>query len=49
MFRVRRTAIIGPLVLLAVLFAGRPAFAQMDFSGEWQPIFYEDFTGSGTP
>jgi hypothetical protein len=28
--------------MLAILFAGRPAFAQMDFSGEWQPIFYED-------
>src|SRR5246127_3079862 len=42
MFRVQRPAIIVPLFLLAVMFAGRPAFAQMDFSGEWQPIFYED-------
>jgi len=42
MFRVRRTTIIAPLVLLAVMFAVRPASAQMDFSGEWQPIFYED-------
>src|SRR5438093_9736531 len=42
MFRLRRTAIIVPLCLLAVMFAVRPASAQMDFSGEWQPIFYED-------
>src|SRR5262245_10095259 len=42
MFRVPRIAIVLPLVPLAIMFAGHPAFAQMDFSGEWQPIFYED-------
>src|SRR5262245_13806563 len=42
MFRVPPAAITVCLVLGAVMFAGRPAFAQMDFSGEWQPIFYED-------
>ena len=46
MFRVRRSAIIAPLFLLVVMCAGRPAFAQMDFSGEWQPIFYEDQPGT---
>jgi hypothetical protein len=42
MFRVQRTAIVVPLFLIAAICFARPAFAQMDFSGEWQPIFYED-------
>src|SRR6476619_5513985 len=29
------------IVLIAAL-AGLPAFAQVDFSGEWAPRFYED-------
>lgn len=29
-------------VLLVMLLAGAPAFAQMDFSGEWAPRFHED-------
>src|SRR5205814_6578014 len=42
MFRLQRPAIMVPLLVLAVFFVACPAFAQMDFSGEWQPIFYED-------
>jgi hypothetical protein len=38
---VQRTAIIVSL-LLGLMFIAVPAFAQMDFSGEWNPIFYED-------
>ena len=29
-------------VLLTLVFAGIPAFAQTDFSGEWNPLFHED-------
>src|SRR2546429_468632 len=35
-------AAIVPLLLLGLMFIAVPAFAQMDFSGEWNPIFYED-------
>ena len=35
-------AAIVPLLLLGLMFIAVPAFAQMDFSGEWMPIFYED-------
>jgi hypothetical protein len=38
---VQRTAIIVSL-LLGLMLITVPAFAQMDFSGEWNPIFYED-------
>ena len=34
------------LVGLLVLLASRPAFAQMDFSGEWAPVQDEDNTGN---
>ena len=30
------------LVMLTMVFAGIPAFAQTDFSGEWNPLFHED-------
>ena len=30
------------LVLLGMVLSGIPAFAQVDFSGEWSPRFYED-------
>ena len=33
--------IIGPLLLPAMLVAA-PAFAQVDFSGEWAPLYHED-------
>ena len=33
-------------VQAAVLAAARPAFAQMDFSGEWAPVQDEDNTGN---
>ena len=35
-------AAMVPLLLLGLMFVAVPAFAQMDFSGEWAPIFYED-------
>jgi len=38
---IQRTAIIVSL-LLGLMFIAVPVFAQMDFSGEWNPIFYED-------
>ncbi|PYS51263.1 MAG: hypothetical protein DMG13_18985 [Acidobacteria bacterium] len=37
-----RAAIAGPLLLLAAMLVSIPAFAQIDFSGEWAPRFYED-------
>src|SRR5438445_2212471 len=37
-----RIGIMGPLVLLMTLILSIPAFAQVDFSGEWAPRFYED-------
>jgi hypothetical protein len=32
-------------VVLTMIFAGIPAFAQTDFSGEWNPLFHEDDPG----
>jgi len=29
-------------ILLVAALAGLPAFAHVDFSGEWAPRFYED-------
>jgi hypothetical protein len=43
----RRTLRIAPLVVLAVVSAGRPAFAQIDLSGEWSGTFYEDLPHRG--
>src|SRR5258706_15596860 len=34
------------LALLATFVAGTPAFAQMDFSGDWAPVQDEDNTGN---
>src|SRR5437016_14344030 len=31
-----------PLLLLLTTLASVPAFAQVDFSGGWPPLFYED-------
>ena len=42
MGKLNRAAIAAPLFLLALMLMSVPAFAQMDFSGEWNPIFYED-------
>ena len=39
----RRTALC---IVAFALFAGRPALAQMDFSGEWAPVQDEDNTGN---
>jgi hypothetical protein len=36
-----RTWIAGFLAVLCVLVA-RPAFAQIDFTGEWAPLYHED-------
>ena len=42
MHHANRAIVIGLLLLLVVLLASIPAFAQIDFSGEWAPRFYED-------
>ena len=39
---INRAARVVPLLMLALILVTAPAFAQMDFSGEWNPIFYED-------
>ena len=31
-----------PLCIVAVMLAAAPAFAQIDFSGEWAPLYHED-------
>jgi hypothetical protein len=36
-----RGCIIGVLAVLCVLSA-QPAFAQIDFTGEWAPLYHED-------
>lgn len=41
MFTVHRIRIAGLVVLLTTV-VGRPAFAQIDLSGVWAPIFHED-------
>src|SRR5262245_46829125 len=38
---IKRGGIISALALLA-LAAAAPAFAQIDFSGEWAPLYHED-------
>src|SRR5256885_429816 len=42
MHHANRAIVIGPLLLLVVLLASIPAFAQIDFTGEWAPRFFED-------
>ena len=42
MNNLNRNAIAGALLLLASVGLARPAFAQVDFSGEWAPRFHED-------
>src|SRR5437016_11170052 len=37
-----RRAFAGFFVLAAIVLVTVPAFAQIDFSGEWAPRFYED-------
>ena len=39
---VYRAGCVVLLVLLGMVLSGIPAFAQVDFSGEWSPRFYED-------
>jgi len=39
---VYRAGCVVSLVLLGMVLSGIPAFAQVDFSGEWSPRFYED-------
>ena len=40
--RLRQRHLIGLGALVAALLVSRPAAAQVDFSGEWGPRFYED-------
>jgi hypothetical protein len=37
-----RSIMFAGLLLVCVVAAGAPAFAQVDFTGEWAPRFYED-------
>jgi hypothetical protein len=37
-----KATIAGPLLLLAATLVSLPALAQVDFSGEWAPLFHED-------
>jgi hypothetical protein len=37
-----RSIMFAVLLLVCVFAAGAPAFAQVDFTGEWAPRFYED-------
>jgi hypothetical protein len=39
---IKRAKFAVPLLLLVMLPVSGPAFAQVDFSGEWAPRFYED-------
>jgi hypothetical protein len=39
----RRTTLVGALLLLATALCSVPAFAQVDFSGEWAVRYHEDF------
>src|SRR5689334_16877177 len=41
-----RMRLAGTLGLVLLLLGSRPAFAQMDFSGEWAPVQDEDNTGN---
>ena len=42
MQNVNRTTLAGFLLLLAMTLAGKPAYAQIDLSGEYAPQFHED-------
>jgi hypothetical protein len=46
MGQIRRAIITNGLVLLTTFLIARPAFAQMEFSGEWAPVQDEDNTGN---
>src|SRR5258706_5192267 len=37
-----RAELVGSLLLVALVAFSVPVFAQVDFSGEWAPRFYED-------
>src|SRR5215813_12004616 len=41
-----RLRVVSTLGLFMLILAGRPTFAQMDFSGEWAPVQDEDNTGN---
>ena len=38
-----RPAIACFVLILGTLACSRPAFAQVDFAGQWSPLFHEDF------
>ena len=38
---------VGALLVVVTAAAGRPAFAQIDLSGEWAGTFYEDLPHRG--
>ncbi len=42
MHTVYRAKLVGSLLLVAIAAVSTPAFAQIDFSGEWAPRFHED-------
>ena len=42
-----RVKVVGRFLLLATMVMGRPAFAQIDMSGEWAPRFHEDAPARG--
>ena len=46
MDNLRRATMAGVLVLLAMTLISVPAYAQMEFSGEWAPVQDEDNTGN---
>jgi hypothetical protein len=46
MGQIRRAIVTNGLVLLTTVLMARPAFAQMEFSGEWAPVQDEDNTGN---
>jgi hypothetical protein len=46
MGQVRRASVASGLVLLTMVLMAGPAFAQMEFSGEWAPVQDEDNTGN---
>ena len=46
MEHIKRATMAGALVLLALTLVSVPAYAQMDFSGEWTTVQDEDNTGN---
>jgi hypothetical protein len=46
MHHLRRATLAGAFALLAAALAGVPAYAQMEFSGEWATVQDEDNTGN---